>query len=78
MTKDEIDRLRRFIKEYGPDERLAHTWILIHKQGFLSPYGKGPVKIKDLLKEDTYMDIPFNKIMKISLWISTKYGTFYF
>lgn len=80
MTDKEFERLKTFIKQYGKDEKLSHTWIMVHKEGYISPYANtvGHLFISKLIGKDTYMNVKYRDILKVSLWISTNYGTFYY
>lgn len=76
MTTKEFKRLKIFLKSYGDNEILSHSFLITQKEEFIgNPFDK---KQKKLLSKDTFIGVRYKQIKRLSLWISTSYGTFYF
>lgn len=78
MTKKEAKRLLQFVKEHGDSEINSHIWLIKQDNSFVSPKGEEHVYIKDCVNKFYLLNIPFKHIKKVSLWIQTSYGVYYF
>jgi hypothetical protein len=76
MTTKEFNRLKFFIKNYGDDEILSHSFLITQEDKF--GINHDIKKQKYNLKGETFLETHYKQIKKLSLYISTRYGTFYF
>lgn len=73
MTKKESQRLKQFLKTHLPNCKLSHTFIITYNNDYI-----GNRDLNKALTDSSYLDTPFRKIKKISLWIDTDKGVYYF
>lgn len=79
MTRKEADRLKLFIKTHGGAEVNSHFWVINQLGQYIgTPHDSGHVYAKQALSQFSFLNVPFNKIKKLNLWISTKEGVYYF
>lgn len=77
MTKKEVKRLQIFIKEHGREEVLGHSFIITQTNDYVGAPTNDDKQYKRLTAS-SFLGVPFNKIKRLSLWISTSKGVFYF
>lgn len=78
MTKKEFKRLHNFVLEYENLTRSFQLFIITQKDEFVNKPNDSNKPLHKLITDKTILDIPFNQVKKINLWIATKYNVFYF